>query len=164
MSTVIVVSQLTKAITVSDSAYYRSDVWEGTKIRHSIYPPEKILDDSCILFGSNLEGRKQAAAKLLKTNTKLPFAVIPSQGVYMIPTASTRNKRCIYVSYFHVASYEAKENKTFIYFADGSGMVADTSVNSFDMQYKKASQLIVHSHRDVIYRKGYIPVNDLLPK
>lgn len=162
MSEIFIISRQTKVIATSESNYYRSDILDSKTVRQSIHPPEKILDDSCLLYGANLNGRRKAAAKLLQTNSKLPIAVNPNQGIYMIPTASSRKKDCIYVSYFHIKKYQAFDKKTRIHFVDGSCMVANTSVTSFDTQYKKTSQLIVHDHRDILFRKAFRPLVDFL--
>ncbi|MGM8211388.1 competence protein ComK [Virgibacillus sp. W0430] len=162
MSAVFIISRRTKAIAASESTYYRSIIFEGNTVRKSTHSPEKILDNSCTFYGASLAGRKETAVNILKSSSKLPVAVIPSQGVYMIPTASPRKNDCIYVSYFHIKSYESRENQTFICFTDQSGLLVNISANSFDKQYKKASQLIVHYHRDVIYRKEYMPMIEMV--
>ena len=168
MSVVYIISRQTKAIIFSNSTYYRSIILEGTKRKESIQYPEKILDHSCLMYGSTLEGRKKAAQNILKTNVKLPIAVIPDLGVYMIPTSSHKNNDRAYLSYFHIKDYKRVKNKTLVIFQDETEYLAETSINSFDMQYKKTSQLIVHFHRDVIDRnytnhfiEPYIKANSL---
>ena len=160
MSVVYIISRQTKAIIFSSSAYYRSIILEGTKRKESIQYPEKILDHSCLMYGSTLEGRKKAAQNILKTNVKLPIAVIPDLGVYMVPTSSHKNKDRAYISYFHIKDYKQVKNKTLITFKDETEHLIETSINSFDMQYKKTSQLIVHFHREVIDRNHANPFID----
>ncbi|WP_246202492.1 competence protein ComK [Virgibacillus doumboii] len=152
-SAIYIITQQTKAILSKDSPYYRSLIIEGQRERHSTYRPEQIIDHSCILYGSTLEGRRNAVKSTLKICSKVPVPVIPDKGVYMLPTSSTKNKDCVWISYYHIEDYEQRDDKTYVTFGDGTGLYVNTSESSFDLQYKRTSQLIARLNRSAFFPK-----------
>lgn len=147
----------TKAIMNKESGYYRSRILEGKRERYAIHKPEQIIENNCLIYGSTLEGRKAAVKDILKSSSKLPIPIAPERGLYMIPTASAKKMDCVWVAYHHIDFYEQRDDKTYIAFTDGSGIYVNTSVSTFDMQYKRMSQVIVHLNRPVIFgRSNYI--------
>lgn len=155
MHPVYIISLKTKAIIPKESAYYRSlIIIEGGKEIHSIHSPEQIIDNSCLLYGSTLKGRKDAVKDVLKSASKLPVPVNPALGIFMMPTASTKNKDCVWLAYHHIDDYEQRDDKTYIAFYDGTGIYINTSVSTFDSQYKRTSQIIVHVNRGVLFGKN----------
>lgn len=156
MTSVFIITKATKAIIAKDSAYFRSLILEGAHEQHSLHRPEQILDNSCLIYGSSLDGRRTAAKNTLKIRSKIPVSVIPEKGVYMLPTSSTKNKDCVWFSYYHIDSYEQRDSKTYVAFTDGSGLYVNTSTSSFDLQYKRTSQVIVRQNRTLLFgRKNY---------
>ncbi|WP_430790280.1 competence protein ComK [Virgibacillus flavescens] len=154
---VFIITQTTKAIISEDSTYYRSLILEGVKERHSLHKPEQIIDNTCLLYGSTLAGRRAAVKDILKITNKIPVPVIPDKGVYMMPTASTKNKDCAWLSYDHIDFYEQRDGKTFVGFNDGSGLYVNASVSTIDMQYKRTSQLIVKLNRAILFGRRTNP-------
>lgn len=152
-SPVYIIKQQTKAILSKDSAYYHALIIEGQRERHSIYHPEQIIDHSCILYGSTLDGRRNAAKKILKISSKVPISVIPEEGVYMLPTSSIKSKNCAWLSYYQISDYEQRDNKTYVTFSDGTGLFVSTSERSFDLQMKRTSQLIASLNRSIFFPK-----------
>ncbi|MEN1967718.1 competence protein ComK [Lentibacillus sp. N15] len=132
----------TKAIMIKDSSYYRSLILETGRERISVYKPEYIIEHSCVTNGASLVGRRTAVEQILKTRSKLPIPVAPRKDVYMFPTASVKNKDCVWLSYYHVHYFEQRDDKTFVAFYDGTGLYVNASEAAVDMQFKKASQVI----------------------
>ncbi|WP_042221455.1 competence protein ComK [Oceanobacillus manasiensis] len=157
ITSVYIITPHTKAIISHESAYYKSLIYETGEERHSIHNPTQIIDNNCLIFGASREGRKKSVKDILGASSKLPLPVIPQVGVYMIPTASSKNKDCVWISYHQVASYEQQGDKTYITFLDGTGIHAATTKSSFDMQYKRTSQLIVHMNRSIIFGRAAFP-------
>lgn len=151
MTSVFIITQATKAIITKDSSYYRSLILEGSSERHSLHKPEQILDNSCLLYGSTFAGRRTAAKKILNVTSKAPVPVAPDSGLYMLPTSSTKNKDCVWFSYHHIDFYEQRDDKTYVAFTDGGGLYVNTSVSSFDLQYKRTSQVIVKQNRSLLF-------------
>src|SRR5699024_6497024 len=98
---------------------------------------------------SSLDGREEYAVKILKTRSKLPVLVDEDNEVYMFPTMSKRNKNCIWLSYYHIHDYKGVDDRTFITFKDGAFLYVNSSIFSFDLQFKKTSQVIAQSIKPV---------------
>lgn len=150
-SSVYIITQQTKAILTKESAYYRSQILEVQRERNSIFRPEQIIDHTCLLYGSTLAGRRAAVKGILKINSKVPVPVIPGKGVYLLPTSSTKNKDCVWLSYYHIDNYEQRDDKTYIAFSDGTGLYVNISESTFDLQYKRTSQVIAKQNRSVFF-------------
>ncbi|MFD1172454.1 competence protein ComK [Oceanobacillus picturae] len=157
ITSVYIITPKTKAIISHESSYYKSLIYETGRERHSIHNPTQIIDNNCLIFGASHEGIKKSVKDILRASSKLPIPVIPQEGVYMMPTASSKNKDCVWISYHQIASYEQQGDKTYISFLDGTGIYASTTESSFDMQYKRTSQLIVHLNRSVIFGRAAFP-------
>lgn len=157
VTSVFIITRATKAIIAKDSTYYRSLILEGSKEQHSLHRPEQILDNSCLIYSSTLGGRRTAAKKILRSTSKIPIPVSPEKGLYMLPTSSTKNKDCVWFSYYHIDFYEQRENKTYVAFNDGSGLYVNTSLSSFDLQYKRTSQVIVKQNHGLLFGRRTTP-------
>lgn len=141
----------TKAIVKKDSSYYRSLVLEGTDTKRMIHNSEQIIDDSCLAYGSSLEGSKRSAAKILKSTKKLPVTICSKRGIYFFPTSSINNRDCVWLAYHHIHDYTQTDNKTYIQFINGSGIYVNTSTYTIDNQMKRTSELIVQLNWDLLF-------------
>lgn len=150
-SPVYIIGRQTKAIMTKDSAYYRSRILEITRERHSVHSPEQIIDNTCLLYGSTMKGRRESVKDLLKLNSKIPVPVIPEKGVYLLPTSSSKNKDNVWFSFYHIDQYEQRDDKTYVAFHDGTGLYVNTSEAAFDMQYKRTSQIIAKLNRSFFF-------------
>ncbi|RDW20574.1 competence protein ComK [Oceanobacillus chungangensis] len=156
MQNVYLISQKTKAFLTDDSSYYRTVVIEGNSEQYSKYKPEQIIDNSCLIHGSTLEGRRGAVKEILKSMSKLPVPIAPMKGIYMFPTASTKNKDCVWLAFSHIKEYFLHDNRTYIAFHDGTGIYVNVSLSTIDSQYKRTSQVIVQLNRSILFGNGQI--------
>lgn len=154
---VFIISQQTKAIMAEDSGYYRAKILEGETEKLSIHKPFQIIDNSCLVYGASLEGRKTPVKRILNSASKLPIPINVDKGIYMLPTASMKKRDCIWVSYQHIDTFEQRDDMTYIAFRDGTGIYAHTSVSAFDLQYKRTSQVIVHMNKNTLFGKHWYP-------
>src|SRR5699024_8431399 len=114
---------------------------EGNRKLQSTHCLKKILDVNCTSNGSSLNGRLQFAEHVLRTNIKLPVTVHPRLGIFMIPIRSLKTAKCGVIAYYQIKKYQSlSNNKTHVYFKDGSDLILDISGGSFDNQYKKTGQ------------------------
>jgi competence protein ComK len=153
------ITRRTKAIITRDTAYSRARILEGYKELDVKHRPEEILDNTCIKYGASLDGRRKSAKSLLRIFAKVPVPVIPQMGVYMIPTASAKSGDCVWISYYHIEFYEQRDDKTYIYFTDGTGLYVHVSESVFDLQYKRTSQLIAADHRLFLFENTYSSIS-----
>ncbi|MBP1971677.1 competence protein ComK [Virgibacillus natechei] len=158
-SSIYTISQDTKAIMTKETGYYRTLIIEGNKKKPSNYKIEQILNYNCLLYGSDLAGRKKGVKRILKSASKLPIPVDPAnKGIYMMPTASIKNKDCVWLAYHHIKFYEQRDHKAYIGFHDDTGIYINASVKTIDLQYKRTSEVIVDYNRDKIF-KGFSLTN-----
>lgn len=150
-SSCYIISQQTKAIMTKDSVYYRSRILEVPRERHSVRSPEQMIDHTCLLYGSTLKGRQEAAKDILRLNSKVPVPAIPDKGVYMMPTHSLRSKDNVWFSFYHIDYFEQRDNRTYVAFHDGTGIYVNTTESRFDMQYKRTSELIAKLNRPFFF-------------
>ena len=141
----------TKAILNTDSAYYKSLIYEGNKMWNHVHSAEYILGHNCILNGSPISGRRAYAKKILRSPVKLPIPVIPQMNIYMVPTSSPKSLKCAWIAYYHVEGYEQCSEKTYIQFRDGTGIYVDGFESTFHNQMVRAGQLIAQINRPVHY-------------
>lgn len=152
---IYIIGKQTKAIMTKDASYYRTQILEEGRKRHSRYTLEQILDHNCKVGGlSDLKGRKRAVQEILKSASKLPIPINPSEGLFLMPTASLKNQNCVWLAYHQIKSYEGRDDKTFIGFHDGTGIYVNASVNIIDMQHKRTSQLVIYFHWKNIFGEG----------
>lgn len=136
------ISNQTKVIKLCQNGYYNTEILAINGKVYSSYHPKKILELNCLKFGSSLAGRISLVKKVLSSNSKLPIPVGPDNGIFMFPTTSERNEACIWLSYFQIKQYEEREDMTYVYFIDGTGMYVAISYNQFDSQIKRTSIVI----------------------
>lgn len=148
-----IISSKTKAIITETKSHYRSKILEENGEHYSLEKPEKIIDRSCIEHYSSMEGRRTYAQKMLNTKSKVPLAIIPRKGVYLVPTTSSRNENCVWLSYYQIKSFYGNQSTVCINFYDNTSTEIKGSANVFDMQYKRASQVIARTHRSDIFKK-----------
>ncbi|WP_085994071.1 competence protein ComK [Oceanobacillus senegalensis] len=152
------VTKKTKLIRRNESAYYRSVIMEESvhepKEIYSYQKPEDIINYNCKRFGSTLKGRIEVVKDVLNTTSKVPIPIIPHQGIYIVPTASIKNKDCVWIAYHHIKDYTQIHDKTQVRFYDGTSTVVNTTKAIMDGQYKRASQVIVHFNRNFLFGEG----------
>ncbi|API91796.1 hypothetical protein J32TS6_21940 [Virgibacillus pantothenticus] len=165
ITSLYIISPHTKAIRWSEHNYYRSHILEADMTETmSLHKPEQIIDNSCLIYGSTLEGRRIAVKDVLGSSSKLPIPVIPEKGVFMMPTASIKNKNNVWLAYHHIYGFERNDKGTYVVFYDGSELQLDISLNTFDLQYKRTSQLIVHMNRAFLFGQSKLPIPKSLLK
>jgi len=148
-----IISPETKAMIKVDSPYYRTKIVEGRTEKLSVQWPEQIIDNSCLIHGADLKGRRKSAQIILESAFKLPIPIAPSFSIFMFPTASVKSKDCVWLAFHHIKFFEQRGNQTYIGFYDNTGIYVNASEKTIDTQYKRTSQLIVHFNRRTLF--GY---------
>lgn len=146
MLDVYTINRQTKALLCKQDSTYRTLIYEGSRKKRSIHSLKRILDVNCTWNGSTLDGRLKFAKYVLRTSQKLPIAVSPRKGIFMIPIRSIRSKKCGVISYYQIKKFQPlnEKSKTHILFKDGLDLMIDISFASFNRQYKKTGQLIAN--------------------
>ena len=68
-----------------------------------------IIKDSCLYFGSSLDGRKEGTKSLINCEMKVPIIIEDSQNLIFFPTSSYRNSMNIWVSYNNLLKYSKND-------------------------------------------------------
>ena len=101
-----------------------------------------IVSYSCKVNGSTLDGRQKGSSYLIGSSYKPPIIINDEIGLILIPTHSTRNKDCIWISLNNLLNYgPIKNDKVEIEFRNHEKMIVNTSFNIFDKQVLRATRL-----------------------
>ena len=102
---------------------------------------DKIMEDSCLYFGSNLKGRQLGSSSLLKLTHKVPIVIEESANIIFFPTTSPRLAKCSWISLNNIESYERNEKGTKINFIDGQSVIIPISYGMINNQILRSSRL-----------------------
>ena len=80
----------------------------------------KIVDQSCINFGSTLEGRMKAVGELTGFKYKSPIVVSEYQRLIMFPTLSYKENDCAWLALDHVVDVKDSLRGVTILFDDNT--------------------------------------------
>ena len=105
--------------------------------RHST----KIINDSCMFFGSSLSGRQYGTKKLINVAVKAPIIVEESKKIIFFPSSSPRQDNCIWISYNNLIKYEKNEDKTILTFKNNKQVELELSYNIVDNQIVRCIKL-----------------------
>lgn len=71
----------------------------------------KIIERSCLFFGSTFLGRKEGSCNLLNSQHKVPILIEESSEIIFFPTASPNNTNCIWISYNNFEGIDRIDSK-----------------------------------------------------
>ena len=77
----------------------KSYVYEYDKKFIVNMPIFKIIERSCLFFGSTYDGRRQSSCFILNTMHKVPIIIEETRELVFFPTNSPGNKKCMWISY-----------------------------------------------------------------
>ncbi len=120
----------------NESIVYESD--NKYIVKESV---DKIMEDSCLYFGSNFEGRKAGSARLLNLTHKLPILVEESNSIIFFPTSSPRLAKCSWISLNNIDHYERDNEGSKLVFKDGQSLILPISYGMLDNQVLRSSRL-----------------------
>ncbi|ANB57782.1 comK family protein [Anoxybacillus sp. B7M1] len=104
--------------------------------------PIEIISRSCYYYGSSLKGRKEGTKEIIGITHKPPIAIEPLNEIYVFPTTSPNDIRCVWISHMHVLEYEpSRGDTTTVYFKNDKSVCLDISYYSFVNQLYRTAQL-----------------------
>ena len=118
-----------------------SIVYENDNIYNVHESVDKIMEESCLYFGSNLDGRKAGSARLLNLTHKLPILVEESNSIIFFPTSSPRLSSCSWISLNNIDHYEKHNKGSKLVFKDGQSIILPMSYGMLDNQVLRSSRL-----------------------
>jgi competence protein ComK len=104
--------------------------------------PLDIIARSCHYYGSSLKGRKEGTKEIIGITHKAPIAIEPLNEIYVFPTTSPNDPRCVWLSHIHVFKYEpSRGERTMVYFKNEKSICLEVSYHSFVNQLYRTAQL-----------------------
>ena len=113
--------------------------------------PFKIMEDSCMYFGSTYEGRKMGSKNILGAEYKVPIVVEDSDNLIVFPTTSPLSDDCVWISLKRVKKIEKVDYyNTKIIFDNNKEIIVECSYRSIENQLSRASRLdlILRNHKN----------------
>lgn len=145
-----IIHERTYALTMVDSNYFRTKVIETNDVLYLKEDPLTIIKNSCEHYGYAFSTWNTIVKQILQRNSKLPVPILPSKGLFYVPTTSYRNKQCAWISYYQIAHYMQNNNNLKIILQNGHTIVSDISLNQFKLQLKRTSLVIAYFY-DLFY-------------
>ncbi len=71
---------------------------------------KKILDENCMLHGSNLNGRIKSVQKILNVKYRVPILISEKENIILLPMNSMRDKECLYIVANKIIDYTENED------------------------------------------------------
>lgn len=104
--------------------------------------PIDIISDSCLFFGSSIEGRREAVKNILGIDMKVPILVEDVKNIIFFPISNCVNKNSIWISYQNLVKYSKfNEFSTVLYFKDNNDIKIDTKYSLIDNQVIRCIKL-----------------------
>ena len=137
----------------------RTVVYEGNKkfiVKKSSY---KIIEDSCLFYGSSFEGRKNGTKFLIGVDMKVPIVVEDTRNIIFFPVSSCIRKSSIWVSYQNLIRYlRYNDLMTIVYFKDNIAIKLGCKYCLFDNQFVRCIKL----EKMILNRKKFLRNNALI--
>lgn len=102
---------------------------------------KKILNDSCLHYGSSFQGRLDGSKYLLDKGYKIPIVISEAKNIIFLPLMSQDDNNCVWISFKNVVKYSGNQEETIVYFNNDNGIRVPISNYIFDSQFLKASKL-----------------------
>lgn len=105
------------------------------------YAPTKMIERACKFFGSSLKGRQIGTHEICGITHKVPISIDPSSGMYMFPTLSPINPKCVWIAHTHISKLRETANQcTEVMFKNGKNIIVDVSYGSMINQVNRTAQ------------------------
>ncbi len=102
-----------------------------------------VVNESCMYYGSNYQGRYMGSKKILNMNYKLPIVLDEYNEIIIFPTSSPRLKGCTWLVLQNIENYSKFEEKTLVTLKNGVSFKVEISYGSFESQIFRASMLLM---------------------
>ena len=101
-----------------------------------------IVKNSCLFFGSSLEGRRLGTKSLINCEIKVPIIIEDSQNLIFFPSLSYKSLKNTWISYNNLLKYSKKDkNSTLLYFKQNRNICLDIKYNIIDNQIIRCIKL-----------------------
>ena len=113
----------------------------------------KIIEDSCLFFGSSYEGRKEGTKSLINIDMKVPIVIEDTKNIIFFPTSNCIRKNSIWISYQNLVKYyRFNDISTVLYFGNNTEIKVGCRYNLIDNQIIRCIKL----EKTLLNRKKFI--------
>lgn len=102
-----------------------------------------IIDYNCKINGSSYIGRYESSKLLIGSSSKLPILLEEIEKEIYIPTNSSRNKNCWWISYNNLKDYYKNNKNVVLVFKNNKKIELDISFKVFEKQILKVNKLLL---------------------
>jgi competence protein ComK len=112
--------------------------------------PIRLLEESCITYGSTFRGRIEAIKYLMGFKKRIPLTVSCKKNIFAFPINSHLRKDEIWIFTNKVLKYrEVKKSVTRITFRNFKEIDIEISFSSFDSQFNRSIACIYHLRQNL---------------
>ena len=105
-------------------------------------PSTDLIDYNLKYYGSSLKGASDGTKMILGEISMKPIVMNEKLGLYWFPSKSPSSEDCVWFALHHIKDYcSYGKKKTLVTFSNGSTIVVDISVTSFDKKVQRAYKL-----------------------
>lgn len=101
----------------------------------------KLLDFTCKMFGSSLNGRLEYSREWLRCDYKLPILIDDVRNIILFPLHSIENPNNIWISFNVIEDYKRTSKGIEILLVNGKKIKIAENYTIFENQYIRALQL-----------------------
>jgi len=133
------INEETLAIVPIDEGY--SQIYEMSNTFQVACNATKIIEESCLYFGSTLEGRRKGTESMIGIRYKAPIIIEEEKEIIFFPTKSSRYHLPIWIGLKNIKSYYRDNNEIVLEFKNDQKIFLNISYGSLDNQILRASRL-----------------------
>lgn len=111
---------------------------------------KKIVNSSCLFYGTSYQGRKLGTKNMINETYKLPIILNEAKKIIIFPINSLKSKKNFWIIYNNISNYhQISKSKVLVEFNNDFSKVFNISYYIFHNQMSKCSRLfIVYSNRN----------------
>lgn len=128
--------------------YYTSDgdlcsiVLDKYRVMRVAKSPKKIVKDSCIFYGSDMNGRMISASAILPSKKMVPIMISVAHKLCMVPLSSPHATKCIWIAYQHVIDIFPSKDQSIILFTNYKKAKVEVTRKTLDTKLDIAARLV----------------------
>lgn len=122
----------------------------GIELEITNMDTKKIINCSCLFYGTSYQGRKKGTKNMINETYKLPIILNESKKIVIFPIYSLKSKKNFWIVYNNIKNYQQiSKSKVLVEFINGFSKVFHISYYIFHNQMSKCSRLlIVYTNRN----------------
>jgi competence protein ComK len=118
-----------------------TEVLELEKNERASVSPIKIINESCLFFGSSYEGRREAVRRSMGYVSLSPIMINLELGIFFFPVESPKNETCIWLSQSHVQRIESVDTDTCsVHFKNTANLILPQSKYALEAKLFRTAQ------------------------